>query len=1305
MKGKTRVIVAAFFVLVGSLAGPPSHAQTSTSGTILGSAVDPSGAVVVGAKVDLTNKATNWRTRVTTDGQGHYAFPNVVPGTYSVAIRATGFRTLEENNVVVEVNTSSTINFKLIVGEANATTVEVTGQQIELQTTDATVGDVVNSEALLRLPTRLRSAQELLLLQPGTTPQYNGSDSGGSIAGAENDQTTFTMDGIDISDNSTNSTIDSEHGASPVIAISVESVNEFRVGTTNANSTFNRSSGGQVTLVGKSGTNALHGTLLWYLQNSALNANTWDNNRLGLAKPTVVDNRFGGNLGGPIIKDKTFFFFDYEGRRYPQKLQFQRIVPTATLKQGIIQFLDGAGNVVQYNLATADLCGPSGNAPCDPRGIGISPAMKTLFADDPTGNNSSLGDGLNTIGLQGNVRAPLIDDYTVFRIDHYLSQKWRFNGSFLYGRDLRNDTTVMDIRNPNDPVSLSMLPNWTLAIIGGITGQIRPDLINTFHVGFVRNRNGATRQSIAQSAQELGISGTQTANGWVGLTPSTSIVNTPIDMSNSVRTQANDNVNLQFTDDVSWTRGAHLFQFGTNIQHLPNYHVHTGKLGGAVNSLDAIINAKTYLSLPAADQPAPCVGTVTANCLPSDSLATWNSLYTAELGMMDNDNIFLVRNGQLQADPLGTALVMNAHSNAFYFYGQDTWRVRSSLTFTYGLSYGFQTPYTLSDQKEALLINAGTGQVLTNNGYLTAKKNAALQGQIYNPLLGFLPVAKSGRGAVYNTDWGNVAPRISAAWSPSYRGGIMGKVFGERKSVVRGGFGMFYSKLTSEDTVVGPGLTAGFTSTASTGLTNCMVSAAPGANCNATTADPALSTFRVGVDGTIPIPTYAATAGSPYIPGPNYGELISFGVSPDLVSPRIYSADLTLQRELGRGVFMEVAYNGRWGRRLLINQALNSNPYMFVDQASKQSFATAYDAVATALRNGTTPSAQPFFENQLPGIGGPGISSTSYLVSNYSADFTTGLVSSLFVGLDNARLALGLQPYDEQQVNLISTTGNGGWSNYNAALLTLRKTGTHFTFNVNYTFSKSIDTYQGAQNDSANIPNPYFPGVDYGPSIFDRTHTFNAFFVYSLPKHFSRFNGPVNRILGGWYISGIFTAVSGLPLQVIESDQAWGGGLLDFTNYTAAVPTVPLSAINVGVHSGVTGSNGIGTNSDPAQGGTGLNLFANPQSVYNDFRPILLSTDGRSGRGDPLRGLGYWNLDDAIGKKIPITERVNLNLSFDFYNIFNHVSFQTPDQVYSGFGLYGASNEANFGAISNTFVPSNRQASSRWIMLGLRVEF
>jgi hypothetical protein len=377
-----------------------------------------------------------------------------------------------------------------------------------------------------------------------------------------------------------------------------------------------------------------------------------------------------------------------------------------------------------------------------------------------------------------------------------------------------------------------------------------------------------------------------------------------------------------------------------------------------------------------------------------------------------------------------------------------------------------------------------------------------------------------------------------------------------------------------------------------------------------------------------------------------------------------------------------------------------------VDPTSKQSFAQAYDAVATALRTGKTPVNQPFFENQLPGIGSAtGTSSTGYLVSNFATDFTEGLVSTLFTGIDSARLQLGLPAYDEQQVNMLSATANGGWSNYNAAVLTLRRTGTHLTFDINYTFSKSLDTYQGVQNDSANMPNPFNPVTEYGPSIFDRTHTFNALFVYSLPTHFSRFNGPVNRILGGWYISGIFTAGSGLPLQVIESDQTWGGGLLDFTNTTAAIPTVPLSQIPVGVHSGVTGSNGVGTNSDPAQGGTGLNLFANPQAVYNDFRPVLLSQDGRSGRSNPLRGLGFWNLDNSIGKKIPITERVTTILSFDFYNIFNHVNFQTPDQVVNGFGLYGQSNVAGFGVITNTFVPTNRQASSRWIMVGARVEF
>ncbi len=292
------------------------------------------------------NSATGVKSAVATGAEGQYAFPGLNPGSYAVTVAAKGFRTSTVTGVDVQVNASATVNFKLILGETNSTvTVTASEAQVELQTADSTLGDVIGKQPLLNLPTRLRQAQELLLLQPGTTPQ-TGSDNGGSIAGALNDQTTFTLDGIDITDNSTNSTINSDQGARPTLIFSVEATDEFRVAVANANSTFNRGSGGQVSLVQRSGTNQFHGSLFWYTQNSDLNANSWDNNRLNIAKPHVEDNRYGGRIGGPIIRDKTFFFVEYEARRYPETFPVTATVPTATLRQGILQFRDASGNVV-----------------------------------------------------------------------------------------------------------------------------------------------------------------------------------------------------------------------------------------------------------------------------------------------------------------------------------------------------------------------------------------------------------------------------------------------------------------------------------------------------------------------------------------------------------------------------------------------------------------------------------------------------------------------------------------------------------------------------------------------------------------------------------------------------------------------------------------------------------------------------------------------------------------------------------------------------------------------------------------------
>ena len=785
------------------------HAQTATSGTILGTVADPSGAMVAKAKVELVNAATGATIEAQTNANGSYTFPTVAPGIYNLTVSAAGFQTSKVSGVNVEVNTDSTVNFKLLLGqETQIVSVNGSVAQVELQTTDSTVGDVIGTQALAQLPTRLRQAQELTFLQPGSTPTNSG-DSGGSVAGALNDQTTFSYDGIDVSDNETNSIVDSDHGARPVLLISVEAVDEFRVGVSNNNSTFNRASGGQVTLIGKSGSNKYHGSVFYYGQNSIFNANTWDNKHVGLKKPHVDDNRFGGEIGGPIFRDKTFFFTEYEARRYPVSYQETAIVPTATLASGIMQFKDGTGAVIPYNFASpatiSAKCGAAGTALCDARGIGISPTMSAMmklesgpaWANDP---GLSGTDGLNTTGVLGQAKTPLTDDFGTFRIDHNLNAKWHLNGSFSYSRDLGYDSTplVLGVLNPKALYNGTFLPNWTNAFIFGATGQLTPNLTENFEFGDVRNRNAALNPQLSSVATELALPGTNDGSaGYVAISPN--VFTAPITMSNTVRSQTNNDVNLQFVDNLTWVKHNHIIQGGASMERINLVHTHSGKVGGAVNSLNGTETAdSSYLDIVAADRPMPCPTSTSANCLPSGSTSTWDSLYASVLGMMNDDNTFIVRNASTQAQPVGTLLHMNALAYAPSLYVQDTWRVIPSLTLTYGFSYSWQTPFNFANQAESLLVNAVNDQPISAMSYLQQRVASAQAGDVYNPTLGFMPVAKTSLGSAYSTDYSNVAPRLALAWSPSRSGGVMGRVFGMQKTVLRGGFGIYYDRLNGE---------------------------------------------------------------------------------------------------------------------------------------------------------------------------------------------------------------------------------------------------------------------------------------------------------------------------------------------------------------------------------------------------------------------------------------------------------------------------------------------------------------------------
>jgi len=378
----------------------------------------------------------------------------------------------------------------------------------------------------------------------------------------------------------------------------------------------------------------------------------------------------------------------------------------------------------------------------------------------------------------------------------------------------------------------------------------------------------------------------------------------------------------------------------------------------------------------------------------------------------------------------------------------------------------------------------------------------------------------------------------------------------------------------------------------------------------------------------------------------------------------------------------------------------------FKDPASGQTFAQAFDAVATQLRAGTAASVvtpQPWFENLSPG-------GTVSLATAARTNFVFGNVSSIFRTIDQRRLLASLPTFNNYLAQGIFFRSSTGESNYHALLVTLNKrTSKGITFTGNYTFSHSLDQIGAIQNAANLMPNSFDLNAEYGPSNFDFRHIFNGKYVFNLP--FKSSNPFLKRVVEGWFNSAIFTAISGQPLTAAEGSQVWGGTLsLGFNS--GRVPTVDPGSFNTSVHTGATGSNNVGTNSNSANGGTGLNLFGDPFAVSNELRPVLLATDGRAGRSRPFRGLGHWNLDSSFGKNTAITERVHAIFGADFFNIFNHPIFCDPG-VTNGNALstcngslsFASGNLRNFGVIGSQFIPANRTFGSRWIQLSLRFEF
>ena len=608
-------------------------------------------------------------------------------------------------------------------------------------------------------------------------------------------------------------------------------------------------------------------------------------------------------------------------------------------------------------------------------------------------------------------------------------------------------------------------------------------------------------------------------------------------------------------------------------------------------------------------------------------LTNWDRYYASLLGMVDNVGILAVRNSQLQPQPFGTFLRDVTNQYATYFYVQDSWRVKPSLTLYYGLNYGFQTAPTEANNLQTIMINAQTGALINGPQCPRSKKE---QGGLYKARsiirpLGLKLLAR--RSVPFITT--PTTATLRRAWHFRLESFGQERWFSQQAARRKehrhprrlcDGLRSLQHRAKRRDSHAGNRLRSEHRHQRS-GL-QCHRSGWLRLQCQRFGARQSRTRryFRVGTDGTLPLPV-PSSATSPIIPAVG-AEVLSFQVDPFTKTGRSYNFDLSIQRKLPGNMVIEGAFLSRESRDLPQAVNVNSAPYMFKDTASGQTFAQAYDLVANALRNGQAAPTEPFFENQFPGLAAQKNSptATAYIVGANKGNFTGGNVGTLFANLDAYRRGLGLQAYNSDQAGVEFIRTYIGYANYNAAIVTIAKRMSHgFSFSANYTFAKALDDGISNQNNAGFFSNSFNTSVQYGPSSYDRRSVFNTYYQYDLPAgkgHRFHTGNFVDRIIGGWYTSGIAAAWTGLPLKVSEGSQVWGGGnsSIGATDYMVPVNPLPATTVNHNVSNTTTCSNGIFSGTVAANvggaSGTNLDIFSNPGAAYCDFNYVQLGFDG-----------------------------------------------------------------------------------------------
>jgi hypothetical protein len=1240
-------VVASVVVLMIAL---PLYSQTGTS-SIRGTITDPNGRVVADAKVTITNVGTNGTRTTTSTDTGTYLFDLITPAEYRLEVEAKGFKTNVDASVQALIGKPTEANVRLQVGAATET-VEVTAaaQEDLINTQDATLGNNFIAEQITGLPLEARSVVDLLSLQPGATRE-------GYITGARADQSNVTLDGVDINNavtgnaeipRSTNSLtiggLDTDRDditTGPVLRLNSESTEEFRVTTANGNANQGRSSGAQINIVTKSGSNSWHGTASEFYRSRGFSANDWFNNHATpqVPVPPLQRNTFEGALGGPLVKNKLFFFYDYAGRRDARSESVAETVPLANMGQGIMNYqycVDAAcSSTAQASLTTAQLTQAY-------IATGINPTAISTFAAAAAkypANDVTTGDQVNTGGFRFNAPTPI-------RLNTHVA-KFDFNPT---GRQ----TAFVRLQVQQDHQTLAQwLPgtispqvwehSWGLAV--GDTWTVSNNWVNNF-------RYGLTRQAFTRG----GDSTTNDTRFRFVFQP------------NGEQHTLSQVVPVHnFTDDVSWIRGNHTIQFGGNVRLISNSRT------DFINAFDFAEENPDYYQGGGQPVVVAFENYLAANRLPGgqagQSLSNTTEVLegaSALIGRLTeyNADFMFAKSGTLL--PTGSPAIRDFATQSYDEYIQDTWKIRPSLTLTAGLRYSLERPVYETHGFE-------TQPTMPLGQYLANRAAAGQQGQNY-----FVPItiAQSGPAnggkPLYNWDKNNFQPRIAIAWSPdngktSLRGGfsVTNDYFGEALAVdfdVNNALG-YTQQFQVHANTFGIGGTSHPLAPPFTGFGQDVRSLVPIAG------------------GTVPT-SLVLPASAPVFDGiNNFGEQILQSLQSDLHSPTQYVWNFTLERELGKGGLISASYIGRAGRSLLLRHDIAQFTNLR-DPKTGIDWYTAGTALEKLRAKGVDISQVPamlpaninqYFNDMFPPNFAALLNSYEGLpcdptqtMGGFDCNWTNAQAFlgyqtpnvGFFLGndytdvqaeMDLALVASGLPArFMQPQYGALSAWASVGNANYNALTLSFRQRLSSLILDFNYTYSHSLDDSSGLQTETgfgnfqtngAFVPNAFRQRGNYANSDFDIRHNINADVIWSLPfgkGHALLGNAgrATDAVLGGWQLSSIFRFNTGLPTGVSPTDQEqWA------TNWDVQSDSTPVVPIHT-------------CPNKPANAAPKLFGSCGADKVYQSFRNAY---PGESGPRNYLRFPGYVDVDLGLSKawKMPWNEGHQLQVRWDVFNVTN----------------------------------------------------